>query len=832
VLAFRLLFSVPSNEERLDLCKKALEEKETVDQIIMQGVFVGFPRSGKTSTKKRLMGKRPNRQQASTGVAEKASRVEIEKTTVQSLSPANWHEIDDLDEETAVITDDIDNFESQKEKARMNFIKCMKDKGDSFTVQTSEVQTQPNKDTAKYSEFNPATISGYLKDVETAIRKFEKKFHTRMKPWTIYLKDTGGQPEFQELLPALVSGPSLYFLFFRLDQDLNKKYLVQYQHPTSGRLIEPFEASFTMKEALLQFLASIASTRSYTKIEDKAPILPKVLFIGTHKDRLRSKRLLKKIDQELQQAVCKTDAFKEGMIEFATKDNLILAIDNFSEGEEDVQSIRDVVERIGVRGEVYSVQTPYSWLLFSIILRKQHKRILSLDTCMEIAKKCRIDTLEELQNALWFLHHNTGVVRYFQNVLTLKDVVIVDPQYIFDKLTELIVNTLTFEEIGKPQYDEFIKKGIFSCDVLQKLTTESDGLDGEKFKALLEYLHIVAPIEEGGKTIKYFAPCALTHAKIAPPISLSKCKIPSILLTFGSGYCPKGIFGSLVVKLLDKDKCSEFEWALEEDHIYRDQLSLSVGPFDSFQFRVSATFIQVDLIDSLSPPSRSVSLEAVCYDVRHCIEKSIEFVSKKLHYTHKAAHSLAFLCPGPHNDITMADVHPAVINTHNGKICSITCTRTNKKLLLPNGYNVWFNDSEVTTEERSLSISSIPKLHELDRIEGDGKVVKVIETVASTWNKIALRLHFSHHDISRINQDNREQSVPAMSAVFTEWLAGKGRKPTNWETLITALKESDYLIVASDLQVIFGVDYDSVVSDDTNVLQEPSGGQRFKCTLL
>ena len=594
-------------------------------------------------------------------------------------------------------------------------------------------------------------------------------------------------------------------------------------------MIEPFEASFTMKEALLQFLASIASTRSYTRVEDKAPVTPKVLFIGTHKDNLQSDQQIKKIDQDLQQAVCKTDAFKEEMIEFATKDDLILAIDNFSESEEDVQSIRDVVERIGMRSEVYSVKTPYSWLLFSIILRKQHKRILSLDTCMEIAKKCRIDTMEELQNALWFLHHNTGVIRYFQEVLALKDVVIVEPQYIFDKLTELIVNTLTFEEIGKPQYDEFIKKGIFSCDVIQKLTTESDGLDEEKFKALLEYLHIVAPIEEDRKIIKYFAPCALTHAKPAPPISLSTCKIPSILFTFESGYCPKGMFGSLVIKLLDKDKCSEFEWALEEDHVYRDQLLLSVGPFDSFRFRVSATFIQVDLITSLNEPNRPVRLEAVCCDVRHCIEKSIEFVSKKLHYTHKAAHSLAFLCPGAHDCISAADAHPAAINTHKGKICSMTCTRTDKKLLLPRGYNMWFKDSDVTTQGSSLNVTTIPKLHELDRIEGNGKVVKVIETVASMWNKIALRLYFNHHDISRVNRDN-EQSMEAMSAVFTEWLEGKGRKPTTWETLITALKESEYLIIARDLQVIFGVHCDSMIGNDASVPQPRR--QWFDCTFL
>ena len=447
-----------------------------------------------------------------------------------------------------------------------------------------------------------------------------------------------------------------------------------------------------MKEALLQFLASIASTRSYTKIENKVPATPKVLFIGTHKDELESEQELLKINQDLQQAVCKTDAFREGIIEYATKDKLILAIDNFSESEEDVQSIRDVVERIGMRSEVYNMQTPYSWLLFSIILRKQHKRILSLDTCVEIAKKCGIDTLEELQNALWFLHHNTGVVRYFQEVLALKDVVIVEPQYIFDKLTELIVNTLTFEEVGKPQYDEFVKKGIFCSDIVQKLTTESDGLDGSKFIALLEHLHVVSPIEECGKIIKYFAPCALTHAKLAPPTSHPTCKVPSIVLTFKSGYCPKGIFGSLVVKLLDKDKCSKFEWALEEDHIYRDQLSLSVGPFDSFRFRVSATFIQVDLITSLDAPSRPVSLETVCCDVRHCIEKSVKLVSKKLHYTHKAAHSLAFLCPGPHDDIDTADAHPAAINTYEGKICSLTCSLSNKKLLLPGGYSVWFNE--------------------------------------------------------------------------------------------------------------------------------------------
>ena len=79
--------------------------------------------------------------------------------------------------------------------------------------------------------------------------------------WTLYMSDTGGQPEFQELLPVLVSGPALFFLVFRLDKDLYQKYTIEYLHPTTGESVVPFEGSFSMAEMILQFLASIASTR-------------------------------------------------------------------------------------------------------------------------------------------------------------------------------------------------------------------------------------------------------------------------------------------------------------------------------------------------------------------------------------------------------------------------------------------------------------------------------------------------------------------------------------------------------------------------------------------
>ena len=37
------------------------------------------------------------------------------------------------------------------------------------------------------------------------------------RTWSLYLTKTGGQMEFQEVLPLLVSGPSVFFFTFRLD---------------------------------------------------------------------------------------------------------------------------------------------------------------------------------------------------------------------------------------------------------------------------------------------------------------------------------------------------------------------------------------------------------------------------------------------------------------------------------------------------------------------------------------------------------------------------------------------------------------------------------------
>ena len=99
------------------------------------------------------------------------------------------------------------------------------------------------------------------------------------------------------------------------------------------------------------------------------------------------------------------------------------------------------------------------------------------------------------------------------------------------------------------------------------------------------------------------------------------------------------------------------------------------------------------------------------------------------------------------------------------------------------------------------------ELHQLDLLKGNGKTVKIISTVASRWEKVALRLYFSHNDIARIERHHHDQSVLACQTMFTEWLDGKDRtrEPITWATLIEVLIEAEFSELASDLQAVLGM---------------------------
>ena len=96
----------------------------------------------------------------------------------------------------------------------------------------------------------------------------------------IYLIDSGGQPQFQELLPILVSGPSIFLLTFSLADPLDAVYKVHFTDKDGKR--EDYPTNMTVRDVLTQSLASIRCTCSYqTNGEERVEVKPRVIFMAT-----------------------------------------------------------------------------------------------------------------------------------------------------------------------------------------------------------------------------------------------------------------------------------------------------------------------------------------------------------------------------------------------------------------------------------------------------------------------------------------------------------------------------------------------------------------------
>ena len=548
----------------------------------MHGVFLGPARSGKSSLIKRLLKKKlPPTSSPSTGAADKVIYVSVKKSSsiATSVFESTWLYL---------------TYGGEAVRLMMLAAQSLTPTGsDRVATQFSSDRHPEQEGTLEnlaLVDNHPIQMpGGYVPPRQT----FEDALHTQSDgivalrqhldgSWTLYLSDIGGQMEFQELLPLLVSGPSLFFVVFPLHRDLNELFTIEYELP-DGHRSKPYLSSVTLKEAILQSLATIAAmgTFTYKGVGKNVPLKPRVLFIGTHKDLLdpaTAVEEIKKKDHYLQQIIKSTSHYRDGLIEFASESQLVFTVNNHAESDADFALIRSKVSTIAQLSE-YQMSIPTHWLIFSLVVRNLSGRVVSYDECSLVAQRCGIDSDEELKEALWFLHTKMGVIRYFPYG-DLDKIVILDPQLLFDRITDLIVKTFTFEKVDARllhALDEFKKKGIFSFQDFEKIcgTTSDPLLTHSHFFELLKHLRIIVPFLDGKKL---FIPCVLAHADLAlyPPKQHSA--VPTLAMVFDCGYCPKGVTGAVIKFLMTNEMKSEYNWLLQPDQIFCDQISFLVGP--------------------------------------------------------------------------------------------------------------------------------------------------------------------------------------------------------------------------------------------------------------
>ncbi len=129
----------------------------------------------------------------------------------------------------------------------------------------------------------------------------------------LYMKDTGGQPELMDMLPALIIGPALYLFFVRYGDDLDATYKVSLRGITDCKIPDRI-SSCTVRQNLVSALSSIFSMQSYSnlqKVECKSSLYRDLLkaspetvvyIIGTHKDQVSPEQRVE-FDVEVQKII-------------------------------------------------------------------------------------------------------------------------------------------------------------------------------------------------------------------------------------------------------------------------------------------------------------------------------------------------------------------------------------------------------------------------------------------------------------------------------------------------------------------------------------------------
>ena len=477
--------------------------------------------------------------------------------------------------------------------------------------------------------------------------------------------DTGGQPMFHEVLPVFIQNTMLGVLIVKLNEPLDSFPLVEF-YTRGERVGEPFKSPFTHLDTLRHCMRVIRSTCDHNTC-------PKIAFVGTHKDlqheclqesiEMKEKKLRSIIPQEMEDNI------------IVHGESLLLAVNVETPGDEDETVIS--ILRKKVKEELRKLKpkkVPLRYIplemAFQRMAKEQGKSVMSKEECFEVAATYNF-TRESFEAALKYLR-GLKLIFYYEEVLP--NIVFIDAQAILDKITELVVHSLSLQAKSSGKLlgalKKFVKRGIVTAEILEQFSSHyvPKLFMKEQLILVLKHLRIMAEVGKG----EYLMPCLLRKQDI--PRIVAGASSLALLFYFGRDGPKLGVYCFLLASLI-----TEAKWELLEENGYpvqvsrnRVQFALSgknpgcvtiTDPFSSY-FHV---IVELEPPEDASADGIQEIYEEICPAIRETILTGIRKASQKLNYNNSIP-DIAFPCP-KHNDL-----HPAIIS-ENGRLLICTSDR-------------------------------------------------------------------------------------------------------------------------------------------------------------
>ena len=535
----------------------------------------------------------------------------------------------------------------------------------------------------------PGLFATFQEEIHELMRE-SREVHDFLLAYTIHLLDSGGQPQFHELVAILLRGITGIVSVFKLSEYLAGHGKVAF-FKEGICSHDPYQSHYTNEQVIRHNLQAIQSEVCRTGIEE----MPNLAFVGTfldeqdactetpdQKDERLHAIITEILPEEMQQCIITNG----GQVTFR--------VNARTPGRQDYEMVGRLREALMSRSRTKPKNLPLRWYAYKVFLRMLMQRlgrqILSLQECEFIGHKLGFDppSLKAALNYLRQLH----IISFYE---VLPNVIFGSSQVILDKITELVTYNL---ELRKGEYAvggaerKFLQQGIISLRLL-KSQALSKHYTGDLFRAedMLKVFVSRLILSEVGPD-QYLVPSVLGVSKIYPSLQMAEGNICSSFILHFSKKSPMcGVYCCTTSSLM-----SDAGWKLLTEggkvvQVARNSITFEIplGFPGQLTFRDPlSSYLEVIVeLPAIIAADHSATLY---YDIRSAFFTAVRKAMKTLHYEVRIP-ELSFLCPEqssrcstrPHV-ATVDKAHSFLKCSHSpGKVCCALTSEQKKWLHNP-----------------------------------------------------------------------------------------------------------------------------------------------------